>query len=316
MLKTLIKRGRIGIGLIVLFAAFAAIACGGSDTPITQTPVVIAAPPTEVPDATVPANTPQPTPKPTATPTPKPVPTDTPQPTPSDTPVPTPTVTRTPSPTFTPEPTPTTPPTPVPVPTDTPEPTITPTPAPTATPTPIPGPTPAPNQIVWTHKLSEAGTSVTAVDISDDGFRIAAGTSGGDVLLFTELGALLWTYDGAADAPQSVANRSVASLALNLTGNRILAGFTDDAGAEKESSAIYLLDNKPIKMWSVAINGAINEIGLSDDASRVVASSSDRNIYSLNQDGLTRWKVGTPEGTGQPANAADIIVFTISIIIV
>lgn len=147
---------------------------------------------------------------------------------------------------------------------------------------------------------------MTAVDISHDGFRIAAGTSGGDVLLFTELGALLWTYSGADDAPQSVTDRSVASLALNLTGNRILAGFTDDAGAEKESSAIYLLDNKPLKMWSVAINGVISEIGLSDDATRLVAGSSDQNIYSLNQDGLTRWKVMTPEGTGQPANTADV----------
>jgi WD40 repeat protein len=308
MLKTLIKHVRLGIGLIVLLSAFAAVACGGSDTPITQTPVVIAAPPTEAPDATAPANTPQPTATPTPTPaptfTPEPAPTNTPQPTPSDTPVPTPVVTRTPAPTFTPEPAPTN--TPEPVPTSTPEPTITPTPAPTATPTPIPGPTPAPSQIVWTHKISEAGEIVTAVDISDDGFRIAAGTSGGDVLLLTELGALLWTYDGAAEAPQSVTNRSVASVALGSTGNRILAGFTDDAGSETESSALYLLDAKPLKMWSVAINGVISEVGLSDDATRMVVGSSDRNVYSLNQDGLIRWKVETPEGAEQPANAIDV----------
>ena len=312
------RRWPLGISFIVLFAALAAVACSGSD-PQTQTPVVISDPPTAVSGTTAPQPTVDgeqptqvptarptlsPTTAPTSAPTPEPTPTNAPQPTPSDTPVPTPTPTRLPAPTLTPEPTPTN--TPVPVPTDTPEPTVTPTPAPTPTPTPVPGPTPAPNQIAWTYKISGDGATVNQVDISGDGFKVVAGTSAGDVLMLSDQGSLIWTYDGAGDSPAGVTARSVTGLGIDVDGNRIAAGFADDPGTETASGAIYLLDDRPLKIWSVAIEGPISKTGISDDSTRVVAGSVDRNVYSLNQDGLTRFKVETPTGTGLPVNVAAV----------
>ncbi len=321
MLNFPARSGLIKISLLVLIAAFAAIACSGSDVLMTQTPVVIPSPPTEVPPTTAPPTdtpatsvpgpttgggqpTQAPTPRATETPVPEPTPTNTPSPTPSDTPVPTPTVTRTPAPTFTPAPTPTN--TPAPVPTDTPEPAITPTPAPTPTPTPIPGPTPAPNQLIWTYEITEAGASVNHVDISADNTRLVAGTSSGKVLLLTPEGLLTWTFDGAAVAPEGVAQRSVTGLAIDLDGNRILAGFTDNPGTETETGVLFLMDNSPFTLWTASIGGPVSEAGLSDDGTRAVAGSADGNVYSLNQDGLIRWKVETPGASGQPVNVAAV----------
>ena len=322
-----IRSGHLGIGLLVLLVALAALACGESDALLTQTPVVTSAPATSVPPTVVPATSvpataipatsiPQPTlggvqatqaPTPTAAPTPAPEPTpaNTPRPTPSDTPVPTPTVTRAPAPTFTPAPTLTPEPPPTePLPTATPEPT--PTPAPTPTPTPVPGPTPTPDQLLWTYEISGTGASVNHVALSADGSTVLAGTSTGDVHRFNNQGLLSWTFDGAADAPEGTVTRSVTGLAVDLDGNRILVGFTDDRGAGTAAGVLYLLDDRPGKLWSVSIGGPVNTVGITDDGDRMAAGSADRNVYSLDSAGAIRWTYETPAGAGQPASVAAV----------
>jgi len=117
---------------------------------------------------------------------------------------------------------------------------------------------------------------------------------------------LTWTFDGAADAPEGVSQRSVTGLAIDEDGNRILAGFTDDPGTESETGILYLMDNSPFTIWTTSIGGPVNNAALSDDASRAVAGSADGNVYSLNQDGVIRWKLETPGGSGQPVNVAAI----------
>ena len=140
------------------------------------------------------------------------------------------------------------------------------------------------------------------MDISANGSRLVAGTSTGKVLFLTDQGLLIWTFDGAGAAPAGVTRRSVTGLAIDLDGNRILAGFTDDQGTETEAGALYMLDNQPLTLWSVSIGGPISGVDLSDDGSRMVAGSSDRKVYSLNVDGAIRWTVETPDIAGQPVN--------------
>ena len=332
MLHFPILGGPLKTGLLALLVAMAAVACGETDGLLTQTPAVTVPPATSVPDTVVPATsipaTPAPstsipptsTPQPSTgggqatrvpttvpaapTPTPQPAPANTPMPTFTVSPVPTPTVTRAPSPTFTPEPTPTN--TPQPIPTKTPEPTLTPTPAPTATPTPVPGPTPTPNQLLWTYEISGAGATVNHVDISANGLHIVAGTSTGDVIRLTDQGVLSWTFDGAAAAPEGVAQRSVTGLAIDLDGNRILAGFTDDPSTEIASGVLHMLDERPFTVWSVSVGGPVLGVDISDDGSRIMAGSADRKVSSYNVDGAVRWTVESADTEGQPANVAAV----------
>jgi len=144
------------------------------------------------------------------------------------------------------------------------------------------------------------------VDITGDGFKIVAGTSTGDVILLNDQKDLLWTYSGSGDAPAGVTDRSVTGLGIDSDGNRIVAGFSDDAGTETASGAIYLLNERPVKIWSVDIGGQVIEAGISDDGTRMAAGSTDQNIYSLNQDGIIRFKLATPAGTATPANVAAV----------
>jgi len=144
------------------------------------------------------------------------------------------------------------------------------------------------------------------VDISADNTRLVAGTSTGKVLLLTIQGALTWTFDGAAAAPEGVSQRSVTGLAIDEDGNRILAGFTDDPGTETEAGVLYLMDNSPFTLWTTSIGGPVYKAGISDDGTRAVAGSADGNVYSLNQDGIVRWKLETPGGSGQPVNVAAV----------
>lgn len=331
MLHLPILSGRLKISLLVFLVAMAAVACGETDALLTQTPAVTSPPGTSVPDTVIPATSILPSPAsptsipPTSSPRPtleggqatqvptvvpaptatlQPAPTNTPMPTFTVSPVPTPTVTQMPSPTFTPEPTPTN--TPKPIPTDTPEPTLTPTPAPTATPTPIPGPTPTSNQLPWTYELSESGATVNHVDISANGLHIVAGTSTGKILRLTDQGLLRWAFDAAAAAPDGVAQRSVTGLAIDLDGNRILAGFTDDPGAETAAGVLHMLDDRPVTLWSVSVGGPVIGVDLSDDGSRMMAGSADRKVSSYNMDGAVRWTVESSDIEGQPANVAAV----------
>lgn len=304
------RSGPFGISLLVLLAGLAAVACGGSDALLTQTPVATVSA-TSIPGTSVPQPTPgggqvtqAPTPNPTGTSAPEPTPTNTPSPAPTDTPVPTPTITPVPAPADTPEPTPTR--TPKPTPTNTPEPKPTPTPTPVPTPTPIPGPTPTANQLLWTYEIGEVGASIDNVALRPDGLILVAGTSTGDIHLLGEQGGLKWTFDGAGDAPEDVTKRSVSGLSINLDGKRILVGFTDDRGTETASGVLYLLDDRPVKLWSISIGGPVSDVGISDDGSRMVAGSADRKLYSLNGEGATRWIFETPAGDGQQVNGAAI----------
>ena len=117
---------------------------------------------------------------------------------------------------------------------------------------------------------------------------------------------MIWTIDGAADAPPDVAQRSVTGLAMNLDGSRFLAGFTDDQGTETESGVLSLNNDNPLEFWSVAIESAAIGASIADDGKGMVAGSADGNVYSLNQDGAIRWKFETPAGAGQPVNVGAI----------
>lgn len=117
---------------------------------------------------------------------------------------------------------------------------------------------------------------------------------------------MTWTFDGAANAPEGVSPRSVTGLAIDFDGNRILAGFTDDPGTGTEAGILYLMDDRPFTLWTTSIGGPVNGAGLSDDASRAVSGSADGNIYSLNMDGVVRWKFETPGGASQPVNVAAV----------
>ena len=119
-------------------------------------------------------------------------------------------------------------------------------------------------------------------------------------------GKLRWTFDGAADAPEGVTRRSVSGLDINLDGKRILAGFTDDPGTEVAASVLYLLDDQPFKLWTVSIGGLLNDAAISDDSGQIAAASTDRNLYSLNGDGVVRWSFETPDVSGQQVNGAAV----------
>ena len=170
--------------------------------------------------------------------------------------------------------------------------------------TPTPGPTP--NQLVWTYGISEAGATVNHVDISANGVHIVAGTSTGNVLRLTDQGLLGWTFDGAAVAPEGVAQRSVTGLAIDLDGNRILAGFTDDPSTKTAAGALHMLDDRPFTLWSVSVGGPVTGVDISDDGSRTMAGSADRKVSSYNMDGAVRWTVESSDVGGQPANVAAV----------
>ncbi len=159
---------------------------------------------------------------------------------------------------------------------------------------------------MWTYEISEEGASVDHVALRADGLTLAAGTSSGDIHLLNEQGALRWTFDGAADAPDGVTQRRVTGLAMDLDGNRILAGFTDDEGTETAAGVLYLLDDQPIKLWSVTIGGPVSDVSISDNGSRIGAGSADSNLYSLTDEGTTRWIYETPVDAGQPVNGAAV----------
>ena len=104
---------------------------------------------------------------------------------------------------------------------------------------------------------------------------------------------MIWTIDGAADAPADVAQRSVTGMALNLDASRFFAGFIDDPGTETESSVLSLFNDSPLKIWSVTIESAVIGAGIADDGKGMVAGSTDGNVYSLNLDGAIRRKLET-----------------------
>ena len=170
--------------------------------------------------------------------------------------------------------------------------------------TPTPGPTP--NQLVWTYGITEAGATVNHVDISANGVHIVAGTSTGNVLRLTDQGLLGWTFDGAAVAPEGVAQRSVTGLAIDLDGNRILAGFTDDPSTKTAAGALHMLDDRPFTLWSVSVGGPVTGVDISDDGSRTMAGPADRKVSSYNMDGAVRWTVESSDVGGQPANVAAV----------
>ncbi|MDA0263598.1 MAG: hypothetical protein O3A93_05660 [Chloroflexi bacterium] len=322
----------MGLGLSAVLLALFTAACGsGSNALFTQTPPPSTGvadrtlAPTPTVDSSTPAPTagggatavptspatmeptPRPTAEPTAEPTTGPSPTDTPEPTDvptplaTNTPVPTPTATIV-LPTSTPAPTPVN--TPTPSPTSTPEPTK--TPAPTPTPTPVPGPTPTPNQLLWTFQASGTGVTIGQVGMRGDGQTSVAGTSSGAVYYLNANGVLSWTYDGAADASPGVVKRSVTGLAMDLDGNRILAGFSDDQGTATTSGTAYLLDERPFKLWSVAVSGPVSDVGISGDGGRISVGTANQNSHSLNADGLQRWIFETPAGEVRQVNGSAV----------
>ena len=154
--------------------------------------------------------------------------------------------------------------------------------------------------------IGEAGATVNQVTMNGDASRLVIGSSTGKLYRLNSEGGLIWTFDGAADAPAAVAQRSVTGLAMNLDGSRFFAGFTDNQGTETESGVLSLFDDSPLKFWSVAIEGAVIGAGIADDGKGMVAGSADGNVYSLNQDGAIRWKLETPAGAVQPVNVGAI----------
>ena len=86
---------------------------------------------------------------------------------------------------------------------------------------------------------------------------------------------MIWAIDGAADAPADVAQRRVTGMALNLDASRFFAGFIDDPGTETESSVLSLLNDSPLKIWSVTIESAVIGAGIADDGKRMVSRSTD-----------------------------------------
>ena len=107
------------------------------------------------------------------------------------------------------------------------------------------------------------------------GMEICVTTCTRKVYQLNSEGELIWTIDGAADAPADVAQRSVTGMALNLDASRFFAGFIDDPGTETESSVLSLFNDSPLKIWSVTIESAVIGAGIADDGKRMVSSSTD-----------------------------------------
>ena len=104
---------------------------------------------------------------------------------------------------------------------------------------------------------------------------------------------MIWTIDGAADAPPDVAQRSPIGMAINSNGGRFFAGFSDDQGTKTESGVLWLFNDSPRKFWSVAIEGAAIGAGIADDGKGMVSGSTDGNVYPLDLDGAIRWELET-----------------------
>ena len=103
---------------------------------------------------------------------------------------------------------------------------------------------------------------------------------------------LVWTYGiTEAVAPEGADQRSVTGLAIDLDGNRILVGFTDDPSTETAARALHMLDDRPFTLWSVSVGGPVTGVDISDDGSRTMAGSADRKISSYNMDEAVRWTV-------------------------
>ena len=118
---------------------------------------------------------------------------------------------------------------------------------------------------------------------------------------------LVWTYGiTEAVAPEGAAQRSVTGLAIDLDGNRILVGFTDDPSTETAARALHMLDDRPFTLWSVSVGGPVTGVDISDDGSRTMAGSADRKISSYNMDEAVRWTVESSDVGGQPANVAAV----------
>ena len=107
------------------------------------------------------------------------------------------------------------------------------------------------------------------------GMEICVTTCTRKVYQLNSEGELIWTIDGAADAPADVAQRSVTGMALNLDASRFFAGFIDDPGTETESSVLSLFNDSPLKIWSVTIESAVIGTGIADDGKRMVSRSTD-----------------------------------------
>ena len=130
--------------------------------------------------------------------------------------------------------------------------------------------------------------------------------NGRNVHRLTDQGPLVWTLDGAAVAPEGVAQRSVTGLAIDLDGNRIRAGFTDDPSTVTAAGVLHMLDDRPFVLWSVSVGGPVTGVDISDDGSRTMAGSADRKISSYNMDEAVRWTVESSDVGGQPANVAAV----------
>ena len=123
--------------------------------------------------------------------------------------------------------------------------------------------------------IGEPGATANQVAMNGDALRLVVGSSTGKVYRLNSEGKLIWTINGAADAPADVAQRRVTGMALNLDASRFFAGFIDDPGTETESSVLSLLNDSPLKIWSVTIESAVIGAGIADDGKRMVSRSTD-----------------------------------------
>jgi WD40 repeat protein len=116
----------------------------------------------------------------------------------------------------------------------------------------------------------EAGGTTTAIAISPDGTRLAAGIAGGAIRV--------WTLDDRRSFDLDAPGRGVRSIAFNSSGDRLVAGLEDGAIA-----AWSTLDRRRLyRRLEHRRGSAVRSVAFSADDSRLVTAGRDSTVRVWN----------------------------------
>jgi len=127
----------------------------------------------------------------------------------------------------------------------------------------------------WTHKIAEP--AVTAGAATPDGSRIAAGSVGGTVYLFSGNGTLLWRRGTLGIGKASAVGHN--AIAISEDGKRVVAGT--------DSNCIAVYDESGAMLWekcmetgssSPDLKMGVTNVQISPDKKSIIASYGDNYI--------------------------------------
>jgi WD40 repeat protein len=166
---------------------------------------------------------------------------------------------------------------------------------------------------IWTYLTN--GTAITSVSISGDGGIISA-TSGGEILVFKPDGTLFWNYSTGAVINRIAVSKNGETIVTsgdnvlylfdskgNFLGKEIQKGViwnvaisedgrysaaAVDLGWRERKGALAIIDRNSLKFLDYSTMSQGVGVGVSSEGNSIVGID-DYNLYSIFQNGTTRW---------------------------